>query len=285
MDNNTRGRPLLSMIKSHYPSLFTAEKKVADYILAYGEDVTKYTITELAEKSGVSDATVVRFCQKIGYKGFYQMKIALAQDVVHPMSSFNPTISYNTIAESVQQIFRLTINNLQETAFSIHSGDIEQCVQFINTCQTLYIFAAGNSCPIAADAAYKFTKIGIRVMNSNAPEMQMSSAHLITEQDVALGISHSGSSKLVLACMEIAKEQKAKTICITNFITSPIGKISDYHLTTNAHDTVFHDDSVITRICEMAVIDTLFFLLADLRIHDSLERFKRTEEALADYRL
>ncbi len=70
MDNNTRGRPLLSMIKSHYPSLFTAEKKVADYILVYGEDVTKYTITELAEKSGVSDATVVRFCQKIATRGF-----------------------------------------------------------------------------------------------------------------------------------------------------------------------------------------------------------------------
>ena len=284
MENITRGRPLFSNIKSHYPTLHAAEKKVADYILEHGDDVTKITVTELAERSQVSDATVVRFCQKIGYKGFYQMKIALAQDIVHPMSEFQPSVSQDKIGESIQNIFRLTIQNLQETAYSIQSEDVKQCVQLIDQCQSLYLFAAGNSCPIATDAAYKFTKIGIPTVHSPTPEMQVSSAYLMTARDVALAISHSGESKQVLVCLEIAKELGAKTICITNFIKSPIGKISDYHINTSAHDNVFYDDSVITRICEMAVIDTLFFLLADLRYNDSLDRFKRTEFALSGYK-
>ena len=285
MESMTRGRPLFSNIKSYYPTLHAAEKKVADYILEHGEDVTKITVTELAERSQVSDATVVRFCQKIGYKGFYQMKIALAQDVVHPRSEFQPSISQNQIGESIQNIFKLTIQNLQETAYAINSDDVNSCVQLINQCHALYLFAAGNSYPIASDAAYKFTKIGIPTVHSPAPEMQVSSACLMTDRDVALAISHSGGSKLVLTCLEIAKEQGAKTICITNFLKSPVGKISDYHITTTAHDNVFYDDSVITRICEMAVIDTLFFLLAGVRYNDSLDRFNRTENALADYKL
>ena len=285
MDTANRGRPLLSTIKSFYPSLHNAEKKVADFILEHGDEVTKITITELAERSDVSDATVVRFCQRIGYKGFYQMKIALAQDMVHPMNGFHPTVSRDNISESIKNIFMLTVNNLKETAFSIDSQDVKKCVQLIDGCHTLYIFAAGNSCPIAVDAAYKFTKIGIRTVISNTPEMQVSSAHLMTRKDVALAISHSGGSKLVLTCLQIAKAQNAKTICITNFVKSPIGKISDHHITTTAHDNVFYDDSVITRISEMAVIDMLFFLLADLRMKDSLDRFKKTEDALSDYKL
>ena len=284
MQSMTRGRPLFSNIKSHYPTLHAAEKKVADYILKHGEDVTKITVTELAERSQVSDATVVRFCQKIGYKGFYQMKIALAQDIVHPMSEFQPSISQDNIGESIQNIFRLTIRNLQETAYSIQSEDVRDCVQLIHQCQSLYLFAAGNSYPIATDAAYKFTKIGIPTVHSPTPEMQVSSAHLMTERDVALAISHSGGSKQVLTCLETAKGQGAKTICITNFVKSPVGKFSDYHINTSAHDNVFYDDSVITRICEMAVIDTLFFLLADVRHNDSLDRFERTEFALSDYK-
>jgi RpiR family carbohydrate utilization transcriptional regulator len=280
-----RGRSLFPTIKSYYPTLHAAEKKVADYILEHGDDVIKITVTELAERSQVSEATVVRLCQKIGYKGFYQMKIALAQDVVHPMSAFQPSISQDRIGASIQNIFTLTIQNLQETAYAIDSDDVSHCVQLIDQCHALYLFAAGNSYPIASDAAYKFTKIGIPTVHSPAPEMQVSSACLMTDRDVALAISHSGGSKLVLTCLEIAKEQGAKTICITNFLKSPVGKISDYHITTTAHDNVFYDDSVITRICEMAVIDTLFFLLADLRYNDSLDRFNRTENALSDYKL
>ncbi|PIE36127.1 sugar isomerase [candidate division KSB3 bacterium] len=283
MDNTTiRGRPLFSTIKSHYPTFHAAEKKVADYILEHGDDVTKITVSELAERSQVSDATVVRFCQKIGYKGFYQMKIALAQDVVHPMSEFQPSVAQDKIDESIQNIFRLTIQNLRETAYAIQSENVHQCVQLLNHCHNLYLFAAGNSCPIAADAAYKFTKLGIPTVHSLTPEMQVSSAHLMTDRDVALAISHSGGSKQVLICLKIAKERGAKTICITNFIKSPIGKISDYHITTSAHDSVFYDE--ITRICEMAVIDTLFFFLADVRRDDFLERFKRTELMLSDYK-
>ena len=283
MDTTSRGRPLFSTIKSFYPTFHAAEKKVADYILEHGEDVTKITVSELAERSQVSDATVVRFCQKIGYTGFYQMKIALAQDVVHPMSEFQPSVSQDKIGESIQNIFRLTIQNLKETAYAIQSEDVQQCVELIDQCQNLYLFAAGNSCPIAADAAYKFTKVGIPIVYSANPALQVSSANLMTECDVGLAISHSGSSKQVLNCLEVAKAQGAKTICITNFIKSPVGKISDYHIVTSAHDSVFYDE--ITRICEMAVIDTLFFLMADVRHDDFLERFKRTELLLSDFKL
>jgi DNA-binding MurR/RpiR family transcriptional regulator len=81
----------------------------------------------------------------------------------------------------------------------------------------------------------------------------------MTDQDVALAISHSGSSKLILTCLDIAKKQGAKNDLHDHFVKSPVGKLSDYHITTAAHEYIFFDDSVITRICEMAVVDMLFF--------------------------
>ncbi|MDY3250349.1 MAG: MurR/RpiR family transcriptional regulator, partial [Candidatus Choladocola sp.] len=64
---------ILDLIREQLDDMFPAERKVAEYILAYPEKVARITITELAELSGASDATVIRLCKRLGYKGFYQL--------------------------------------------------------------------------------------------------------------------------------------------------------------------------------------------------------------------
>ena len=72
---------VIDTIKDNYQQMFSAEKKVADYILAHPEKTVSANVSELAELSGVSDATVIRMCKHLGYQGFYQMKINLARDL------------------------------------------------------------------------------------------------------------------------------------------------------------------------------------------------------------
>ncbi len=71
-------------IKSKMKTLTGSEKKVANYILNNYMYILDYTVTELAEKAGISDATVVRFCRSVGYKGYQDLKISLAQDMMSP---------------------------------------------------------------------------------------------------------------------------------------------------------------------------------------------------------
>src|SRR5579872_6411791 len=71
-------------IQGTYSSLRTAEQRVADFILKHPEELIYLTVTELAERTNTSESTVVRICQKIGYKGYQEFKIMLARDLVEP---------------------------------------------------------------------------------------------------------------------------------------------------------------------------------------------------------
>jgi RpiR family carbohydrate utilization transcriptional regulator len=276
---------VISSIHSHYKSLYTAEKKVADYILENSKEVIRRTVTEVAEQSAVSDATIVRFSQKIGYKGFHQLKIALAQEIVDPVTNFSPTIDIAHIEKSIQNIFMYKIKSLKDTANSLKVAEVEECVKLIMNCNHLYLFAVGNSIPVALDTAYKLTALGIQALANITPEMQISSARLMTNKDVAMVISHSGSTKSVLTTLEIARKKGAKSICVTNYYKSPIAKLSDHVLCTVSNDDAFFDDFTYSRIPAIAVIDTLFLLITKMKPAVFLNNIQENERELSDYKL
>ena len=275
---------VINTIKSVYPTLYDAERRAGEFILNYYTEVINMTITELAEKTEVSDATIVRLCKKLGFKGFHHFKIALAQEIVQPTKEFTTTISLDNIKDSVHNIFMHKIEEFKQTENFLDVNIVKQCLEIIKDCNCLYLFAVGNSLPVALDAAYKFSQIGIRTIVNNTPEMQVSSAYSMTEQDVALGISHSGSSKLLLLIFEIAQQRKAKTICITNYIRSPLAQISDYQLNTVNNSEVFYDGFDYTRIPETSIVDVLFLLLAKMYLKDSRQAIGDRELSLSEYK-
>src|SRR5580693_10753700 len=80
-------------IEGTYASLRSAEQRVADFILKHPEELIYLTVTELAERTNTSESTVVRLCQKIGYKGYQEFKIMLARDLVGPTETIYEQIS------------------------------------------------------------------------------------------------------------------------------------------------------------------------------------------------
>ena len=104
---------VIDTIKDNYQQMFSAEKKVADYILAHPEKTVSANVSELAELSGVSDATVIRMCKHLGYQGFYQMKINLARDLgQHQLVGYRGEDNPDTAKAILQGIAR----NLLSTA-------------------------------------------------------------------------------------------------------------------------------------------------------------------------
>ena len=194
--NDKDEKKVLPIIRSLYPSLFNAEKKVADVILNSPSDTVTLSVSELAEKSGVSDATVVRFSQKLGFKGFYQMKIILSRDLGMQLSIINNQKPEDNQSD-LKEIFNAIIYNLQETEHFIDYNTIVKCAHKINECETLYFVAAGNTLPTVMDASYRFTRIGIKTNVQMVPEILLATINRVCEKDVVIGISHSGSSKLV----------------------------------------------------------------------------------------
>jgi RpiR family carbohydrate utilization transcriptional regulator len=276
---------LLNTVKSLYPTLHDAEKKVAEYVIKEYFNVIDMNVAELSEKCNVSEATIVRFCKRIGLKGFHHFKIQLAREITNPENTpHSPTIQLNNIAESIRNIFAYKIDELKQTASFLDPDAVQKCLDVISGCSLVQFVAAGNSLPAALDGAYKFNQIGIRSIVNSTPEMQVSLAHSLTEKDVVIGISNSGDSKLLLDIFEIAKKRKATTICITNHIKSPLSQLADIQLISITNEKLFFKEFSFTRVPAISVIDTLFLLLSRINFDKSFQSISDREQALSDYK-
>jgi RpiR family carbohydrate utilization transcriptional regulator len=271
-------------INNAYPDLFEQERKVAEYILKNSEAVTNMSVTELAEKSNVSDATIIRFSKKVGFKGFYHFKISLAKDIIDPETKISTHIDVENIKASIDNIFSYKIEEIKKTADVIDTTSVKNCIDLIVNCDSLYFFAAGNSNPVAVYAAYQFSQAGIKTVVNITPEMQINAAFSMGENDVAFGISNSGSTRMMLDVFEITQKRKIKSICITSYAKSPLAQLSDCTLHMVMTEKIFFEAFSSSRMMPMVVIDALLLLLSKNKTIDAYKHNSNCEQYLAKYK-
>jgi RpiR family carbohydrate utilization transcriptional regulator len=272
-------------IQGTYSSLRTAEQRVADFILKHAEELIYLTVTELAERTQTSESTVVRLCQKIGYKGYQEFKIMLARDLVGPTETVYEQIGASDALPSLKaKVFQANAQALKDTIEVLSDEDLGRAVEAIARARRVEIYGIGGSAPLALDAYHKFMKLGICAVALNDSDLMAMSSSLLGVGDVALGISHTGASRDVCDAMENAQNAGATTICITHRATSPITKVSNVKLFTAAKETVFGSDAMSSRIAQLSIIDVLYAAVANQDYDRALTRIQTTREASASKR-
>lgn len=273
----------LMNIQSKMKLLTNAESKVAKYVMKNYMDVLSYTVTELAEKANCSDATVVRFCRSLGYKGYQDFKISLSQDAIVPHKHINPVLEEgDTVEEIIEKVMRSEIAILEETINIVNPKDMERAANAIVAAKKVSIFGSGGSALVGKDAMHKFMKIGIRCFANADGDIQAMEAALLSKDDVAIGISHSGSNRNVIECMKLAREAGAITIGLTTQGKSPMQKSCDILLMTSTKEMVFKSESVTARIAQLGVIDSLVAAVSMLDYKRSYEAVQKTRKATVD---
>ena len=162
------GNHVLDNIRANYDEIFSAERKVADYILKNPEKTIRLNVSALAELSGTSDATVIRLCQHLGYKGFYQMKLQLAHDLGSEQF-FSGNIQPKN-PDNADDVIKEIVSNIMHAKANVDSEVIKKCVELILGCNTVHLVAAGNSIPTAIDFAFRLGRVGIYTHSSFMPE-------------------------------------------------------------------------------------------------------------------
>jgi RpiR family carbohydrate utilization transcriptional regulator len=272
-------------IQGTYSSLRTAEQRVADFILKHAEDLIYLTVTELAERTQTSESTVVRLCQKIGYKGYQEFKIMLARDLVGPTETVYEQIEPTDSLEALKaKVFQANAQALKDTIEVLSDEELRKAVEALARARRVEIYGIGGSAPLAMDAYHKFMKLGISAMWASDSDVMAMSSSLLQAGDVALGISHTGASRDVCDAMENAQNAGATTICITHRATSPITKVSNVRLFTAAKETAFGSDATSSRIAQLTIVDTLFAGIANHDYDHALARIQKTREASAGKR-
>ena len=265
------------------PKLTKREKKIVEYLLNSEEGILNDTITEFAEKAGVSDATVVRFCKHIGYKGYQDFKVHAARDILPREKQYNPVLNEDDDPATIcNKIFNSEITVLSRTLLGLDIRKLSEISERLRRARRIVFLGTGGSMNVAKDALHKFMKVGIMVYVYEDMDLQRMAASLLGEEDVVIAVSHSGSNLAVLKSLEIAKERGAYTVGLTGYSKNPVAQTVDVVVQVVSETTMFRSESVSTRIAQLAVLDALVALTALHDYENSYDAIQATRHATSD---
>jgi DNA-binding MurR/RpiR family transcriptional regulator len=258
-----------------------AEKSVADFVLKNPEQVMQMSVSEAARDIGVGESTVIRFCRALGYKGYQEFKLRLAQDLVEPVEFIHENISFtDTTAELAQKVFQTNIKAVGDTMKAVDPAMVEVAARALADAGRIDIYGVGYSSFTALDAKLKFVRLGLIADAYGDAHLQAMAAASLKKGDVAIGISHSGSTKDVVDALAAARKAGASTIAITNFSPSPITRTSDVVLLTASPESPLGGEVLTSRIAQLCVLDVLSVALAVTLGDGCLDLIKKTSEAV-----
>ncbi len=277
---------VLERLRALRDDLPPTARRIADFLIDHAADVVHMSVTEVAERTGSSEGSVVGLCQQVGARGFQQVKIALARDLVQPVQFIHEDLTQrDDLATVVNKIFNSGLQAMRDTMNVLSVPDLSRAVDAIRKAKRVEVFGIGSAATIAEDANYRLLRIGIESRVSVDSHIQAITASLCTAKSAVLTISHSGSTIETLTATRLAKEAGATTIVVTNYGRSPILEHADIVLNTMARETQFRTEAMTSRIAQLAVIDALIAGLALADYDRSVATINKTFDVLASKRV
>jgi RpiR family carbohydrate utilization transcriptional regulator len=271
----------LIRLRGLYPSLKAALRKVADLIMDKPEMAIYSSVNEVAAAASVSEATVMRFCRTLGFRGFQDFKIALAREMVSPLQRLHEEVEEGDDPDSiVRKVFQANINALQDTLDVLNMKAMEEAAHAMLAARQILLIGVGTSGPIVTDAANKFFRLGLKVVAHTDAHLMMMAAALLSPEDVVIAVSHSGSTRDPVESAKVGQDAGAKVICITNNSLSPLTRVADIVLVTASRETRFRQEAMASRLCQTSIIDSLYTLIALARREEALGNLSKIENVI-----
>lgn len=261
-------------------SLPRAEKAIAEALLENPDAITHLTLAEIARESGSSEASIIRFCKRMGYDGYSAMKEdfirALAEGTESQSEGIDVTDDMATI---LKKVFQSNVQTLSDTLVLAGEG-YEKALNAMVRAKSIHFFGVGDAHAVCQLAYMKFCRTGVACSAHSDVMLQMVAAGNLTKDDVAIAISYEGRSKNVVEAMKIAKQAGATTISITKMNKSPLMKYTDISLFISVNDLTIGRDKVTRRVADQFIMDALYlgYTMKVGRSHK--EQLKKSQTAI-----
>ncbi|MER7079078.1 transcriptional regulator, RpiR family [Saccharopolyspora kobensis] len=279
----------LVKIRSLLPGLARAEQRVANIVLADPASISRRSITEVAEAAGTSETTVTRFCKAIGVGGYPDLRIALAADTARTSTRDRELGSDIAPDDDLRQIIEKVgyadAKAVEETAEQLDAAVLEPLVEDVAQARRIDVYGVGASAFVALDLQQKLHRIGLTCFAWSDTHNALTSAAVLREGDVAIGISHTGATAETVEALREARRRGATTAALTNFARSPITEVADHVLTTAVRETTYRSGAMASRIGQLTVIDCLFIGVAQRHLDQARAALEATYEAVGGHRL
>ncbi len=276
---------LLAHVRALMPNLAPAERRVAAAVVNDPASTAAKTISELAAQCFTSGATVIRFCRAMGFDGYPELRLALAAAAQAANTRMEGEVGSDigprdSLTEIIKKITYADAKAVEETGAQLQPEPLSAVVDVVVKARRVDIYGVGASAFVGMDLQQKLHRIGHMVYAWPDPHSAVTSAALLGPQDVAIGISHTGTTEDTIASLAEAKRQRAVTVAITNFPGSPIAAVADHVLTTAARETTFRSGAMASRIAALTVVDCLFVAVAQRNYKQTMRALERTYAAV-----
>ena len=249
----------INTITSQYDKLTPSERKVADYMVGHLSDAIRLNVNECSRAADVSVATTVRFTKRLGFDGYRDFCIRMAQNM-------NTQVDYvldikkddGGLEQRISDVLMASVETLRTTLDLIDYDKIKQAAEQIIKCRNLLFIGLGTSNIVCQDAMLRFLRAGKQASCYSDPHANIVAITHFDQRDVVVGISHSGVTKEVVQSMKLAKQNGVQTIGITTYPDQPIGQYSDIILPTMSRESPMHKVALTSRTSQLAIIDALF---------------------------
>lgn len=276
----------LPILRSAYQTLTKSERRIADYINIHSKEVLEETVSDLAQNTQSSEITVSRFCKKLGFSGLQGLKIALAKEVYSIDETIYQDVRHGDSYEIIAgKMFRNIAEGLQDTITLLNFSDVDAAVQMLIHANRIVVYGFGNSATVCRDMETRFLRFGKPVQAYSDGHLQVTSAALLTSQDVVVAISHTGGSIDLLHSVDVAKKSGAKVIGITSYVNSALVKRVDIMLHGMGREIKYQSESVASRLIHMAIVDLLYMGVAMQSTNTYRENIRKMREVIAEKRI
>lgn len=244
-----------------------AEQLLADFILANPDHIRDMPSQVLAKSVGISQASVVRFTQKLGYKGYPDFKFAI-NDSLHSHSpqqnhaKLHGEISLDdTFTVMSKKLLASKINVLNKTHALNQQTVYEQAALLLRTAKRVLLCGKGGSALVTKDLSFKLQKLGIAALAEVDTHIQLANVANYGKEDVLVVISDSGETPDSVKITEQAVSNNVRVISITSYGSNSITRLAGINLYTVSDESSARLSSILARNAQELVIDTLFILL------------------------
>ena len=242
-----------------YYDLTGAERRVADYALHHRGEVQFLSIGELAERSKVAEATVTRFCRRLGCAGYSAFKLALATASA-PRRGVGAENSGDgdSLPELGRRILAADAEAMEKTLEVLDPKALDRAVELLEQAGRVLCMGQGGSMLMAAEAAHLFSSVSGKFTPVSDGHMQVMAAASLSPVDAVLYFSYSGATKDMADTLRVVREQGAKVILVTRFPRSPGAALADLVLQCASSESPLETGSVAARIAQLYLLDVLF---------------------------
>lgn len=259
--------PPLTRIRAERERMSAIERRIADFVCDNAHLLRDYSSQQLAHALGISQSSVVKFSQKLGYRGYPDLKYSIGQAVAlagdlptrpgEPLQADGST----DITSLLDELAARKRDADQQTRLLNRQQDMEHIVALLDRAPRVFVHGLGDDGVYARELTIRLSLLGMLAIHQSDPILMLSNLSAVRDGDVLLMLSEFGKMPALIHISRQFQDLGGSVVSVTRHTANPLRAMSDASLVVCAHDQAPHMAQLLYRSALQSLLDCLFVLL------------------------